>query len=235
MSLASSKVLVLNKGWQAISVVTLEKALKKLTGTYKNGQPKAKIIDCLHDFRTMTWEDWRELIPDPNYCPECHQIMDRDQVEAGKCKVCGSQCGEKGMKSVNAILRIPRVIQLTRYDRLRPQKVHYNRRTIYRRDNNTCQYCGARPGTKELSLDHVIPRAQGGKTTWENVVVACTPCNSRKADRTPEQCGMKLLRKPGKPKYNFYPGDIRVKDWEAFLGAAYWLTELENDEPDSSK
>jgi 5-methylcytosine-specific restriction endonuclease McrA len=229
MSLASSKVLVLNRGWSAISVVTLEKALKKLTGTYRNGEPKAKIIDCLHDFRTMTWDDWAQLIPDPHYCPECHKIMDRDQIEAGKCKVCGSTVGEKGMRAVNAILRIPRVIQLTRFDKIPKQKIHYNRRTIYRRDNNTCQYCGGRPGTKELSIDHVIPRAQGGMTTWENVVVACTGCNSKKADRTPEQAGMRLLRQPRKPQYNLYVGDIRVRDWETWLGVSYWMVELEND------
>lgn len=234
MSLASSKVLVVNKGWNAINIVTLEKAMKKLTGTYRNGEPKAVIIDCLHHFREMTWADWAETMPDPNYCPECHKIMDRDQIEDGKCKVCNHKVGEKGMKSVNAIFRIPRVIKLTRYEKIRPHKVKYNRRTIYRRDNNTCQYCGCRPGTKELSIDHVKPRAQGGKTTWENVVVACTSCNSKKADRTPEQAGMKLLRQPRKPEHAFWPGDIRVKDWETWLGAAYWLTELENDEPDDS-
>lgn len=233
---ANSKVLVLNKAWQAINVVTLEKAMKKLSGTYKNGEPKAKIIDCIHDFRMMTWEDWSELKPNSDYCPECHQIMGKHQIDSnGHCLVCKEQgkttlVGEKGMRSVNAILRVPRVIQLTRFDRMPVQKVHYNRRTVYKRDGNQCQYCGCRPGTKELSIDHVVPRAQGGKTTWTNVVVACTSCNARKADRTPEQAGMRLLKEPKRPKYNLYVGDIRVKDWESFLGAAYWLTELDHDE-----
>ena len=202
MSLAQRKVLVLNKSWTAIGVVTLEKALKKVSGTYRDGTPKARIIDCLHDFAMLTWDDWSKLRPKE---------------------------GEEGMRSVNAIFRIPEVIQYTRYDKLPSQKVHYNRRTIYRRDGNVCQYCGKKKPGDELSLDHVIPRCQGGLTTWDNIVVACTDCNARKAGRTPKEAGMTLLRVPKKPKYNFFPGDIRVKSWEQFLGEAYWLTELEHD------
>lgn len=239
-ALAHRKVLVVNKYQVAVNVVTLENALKKVCGTYKNGQPKAVIVDCLNAHSEWTWDDWRELIPHDNACPECRRLLDHDEMEervvegkAHKVKVC-KQCqvpvGEEGMKSPNAILRIPTVIRLTRYDKLPQAKIHYNRRTIYRRDNNACQYCGKRPGTKELSIDHVVPRAQGGKTTWENVVVACTECNARKADKTPEQARMKLLRQPKKPRYNLYPGDIKVKDWETWLGVAYWLTELEHDD-----
>lgn len=200
--LSQRKVLVLNRSWSPIGVVTLEKALKKVSATYKDGTPKARIIDAVHDFSMLTWEDWSKLRPAE---------------------------GEKGMRSVNAVYRIPEVIQYTRYDKLPTQKVHYNRRTIYRRDNNTCQYCGKRKPGGELSLDHVVPRCQGGLTTWENIVVACTDCNAKKAGRTPKEAGMKLLREPKKPRYNFFPGDIRIKSWEQFLGEAYWLTELEHD------
>lgn len=202
MSLAQRKVLVLNKSWTAIGVVTLEKALKKVAGTYKDGTPKARIIDPIHDFAMLTWDDWAKLIPSED---------------------------EPIMRSVNAVFRIPEVIQYTRYDKLPTQKVHYNRRTIYRRDGNKCQYCGKNKPGNELSLDHVIPRCQGGLTSWENIVVACTDCNAKKAGRTPKEANMKLLTVPKKPKYNFFPGDIRVKSWESFLGAAYWLTELEHD------
>lgn len=229
-ALAQRKVLVLNKAWRAINVVTLEDAMKKLTGEYDNGVPKARIIDCLHDFRSLTWDDWSQMKPHPQACPQCRKVLDGDQIENGHCKECNVPVGEEGMRGTSFIFRIPTVIQLTRYDRVPAAKIHYNRRTIYRRDNNTCQYCGCRPGTKELSIDHVVPRSKGGKTTWENVVVACTACNAFKADRTPEQAKMKLLKQPKKPKYNLHPGDIRVKDWENFLGAAYWLTELEHDE-----
>lgn len=199
---AQRKVLVLNKSWVAIGVITLERALTKLSKTYSDGTPKARIIDCVHDFQSFTWNDWTQLRPAE---------------------------GEDGLRSVNAVLRVPEVIQFTRYNKLPNTKVHYNRRTIYRRDNNTCQYCGKKKPSSELSLDHVVPRCQGGLTTWENIVVACTECNAHKAGRTPKEANMKLLSKPSKPKYNFYTGDIRVKSWEQFLGEAYWLTELEHD------
>ena len=75
----------------------------------------------------------------------------------------------------------------------------------------------------------MVPRCQGGLTNWNNIVVACTDCNSKKAGRTPEQAGMKLRRQPYRPKHNFLCEDIRVDSWTAFLGEAYWLTELEND------
>jgi 5-methylcytosine-specific restriction endonuclease McrA len=202
MSLAHRKVLVLNKSWQAIGVVSLEKALKKVAGSYNDGTPKAKIIDCVNDFRSFTWDDWTNLKP---------------------------EFEESCMKGVSCVLRIPEVIQYTRYDKIPKKKVHYNRRTIYQRDNNTCQYCQKMKSSEELSLDHVLPKCQGGLTTWENIVVACTECNSKKAGRTPKQAGMKLLRKPTKPKNNFFTGDIRIKSWEQFLGENYWLIELEND------
>ena len=199
------KVLALNKSWQPVKVITLESAMKKLSGTYKDGTPKAKIIDCVNDFQSMTWDDWTKLRPAE---------------------------GEVGMRSVNAVLRVPTVIQYTRFDRPPAKKVHYNRRTIYRRDNNTCQYCGKKPGMDSLSIDHVIPRCQGGGTTWENTVIACVDCNAKKAGRTPEQANMKLLSVPRKPRHTFHVGDIRVKDWETFLGVSYWNVQLENDNQD---
>jgi 5-methylcytosine-specific restriction endonuclease McrA len=229
--LAQRKVLVLNKSWTPIKIITLEKALKKLAGVYRDGTPKARIIDCVHDFRDMTWEDWAY------FCPVCQEVRKkRDEIGEGHtCIHCRSKLGqvakdcEDGIRTINTIFRVPTVIQEGRFDKLPTQKVHYNRRAIYRRDNDTCQYCGKKKPTSELSLDHVLPRCQGGLTTWENIVVACTECNAKKAGRTPKEASMKLLRQPKKPRYNFFPGDIRVKDWEQFLGQAYWLTELEHD------
>lgn len=92
---------------------------------------------------------------------------------------------------------------------------------------HNCQYCGVQPGTEELSIDHVIPRAQGGKTTWDNVVIACVECNRKKADKTPEQAKMKLRKKPGPPAYDILRGSrIRVDSWCHFLGDSYWGCEL---------
>lgn len=230
-SLSKRKVLVLNKSWSPIGIITLEKALKKLTVTYKDGTPKARIIDCVNDFQQMTWEHWAY------FCPVC-QIIRNTREEIGKghtCIECLSKLGqvaspdEDGLKTTTTIFRIPTVIQYTLYDKLPQQKVHYNRRTIYKRDENICQYCGRRKSGNELSLDHVVPRCQGGLTTWENIVVACTECNMKKAGRTPEEAGMSLLRRPVKPKYSLFTDDIKIKSWEHFLGVSYWECELEND------
>lgn len=227
-SAANYKVLLLNKSWQAIKVISLKKAMKKVTAEYQDGTPKAKIIDCIYDFQSLTWDDWRAMRPNPQYCSKCHVIKETEQIDNDKCKDCGNLVGEKSLRSANDVIRLPRVIQLTRYDKSF-NKVKYNRRTIYRRDQNKCQYCGDMPGTKELSLDHVLPRSKGGKSTWENIVVACTPCNSRKADKTLEESGMKLLKQPVKPKYNLDFGDVRIRDWDSFISESYWLCSLENE------
>jgi 5-methylcytosine-specific restriction endonuclease McrA len=198
--LSQRPVLVLNKSWQAIGVVTLEKALKKVFAEV-DGEPKAKIIDCT-DFQRMTWEDWSKLRPAE---------------------------GEEGIRTVNAILRIPEVIQVTKYDKIPVPKVHFCRKTLFKRDAYACQYCGDQPGSELLSIDHVIPKSKGGLTTWENCVTACTTCNHRKGNRLLAECGMKLRKQPIKPKHNLVFGDVRVTSWENFLSQSYWLTELEND------
>lgn len=201
-ALRNKKVLVLNRGWSPIGVVSLERALIMLFSVYKDGEPKAKIIDPTSDFQTFTWEDWSRLRP---------------------------KNGEDSIRSTNVIFRVPEVILLSKYDKLPQHKIHFSRRTLYRRDTNQCQYCGCTPGTEELTIDHVMPRSRGGKTTWENCVLACVKCNSKKADRTPEECGMKLRKSPKKPASPLFKGDIKIKSWQSFLGEAYWNCTLDND------
>ncbi|NTW01849.1 MAG: HNH endonuclease [Oscillochloris sp.] len=97
----------------------------------------------------------------------------------------------------------PLVLRLFAYVAYR-RRVHrpaISRGRVFTRDQDTCQYCGAMPGRARLTLDHVLPRAQGGQTSWENVVTCCGPCNSRKADRTPEQAGMTLRSIPRQPAF----------------------------------
>jgi len=101
---------------------------------------------------------------------------------------------------------------------------------IFARDGNQCQYCGRKFVTSELSLDHVIPRSQGGGTTWENIVCACVECNVRKGGRTPRQANMTLIRKPEKPKrspvLNMKLSQKKYQTWQSFLENAYWSVEL---------
>jgi 5-methylcytosine-specific restriction endonuclease McrA len=94
---------------------------------------------------------------------------------------------------------IPAVLQLRRAFYPHKKGVRYSRDNIFARDGYKCQYCGERKSSRELNLDHVIPRRQGGKTCWDNVTTSCYLCNNKKGARTPEQAGMKLLRKPVKP------------------------------------
>ena len=116
------------------------------------------------------------------------------------------------------------------YDKLPRQDVKFNRRNIYARDGNRCQYCGKKMPTTELSLDHVVPKSQGGKSTWDNIVCCCVKCNVKKGGRTPEQAHMHLITKPVKPKrspvINIRLADERYSSWKQFLDNAYWTVEL---------
>jgi len=98
--------------------------------------------------------------------------------------------------STRLAMPVPSVIRLLEYRRIPHQARALSRKNLLLRDRNTCQFCGQVFSSGELTLDHVIPRSQGGKSAWENLVACCHPCNNRKGDRIPEQAGMKLLRTP---------------------------------------
>lgn len=130
-------------------------------------------------------------------------------------------------------LRIPRVLVLQLYNRMPMGRIRFSRRNIMARDKYTCQYCNASGSKVTLNMDHVIPRAQGGTTQWENVVTSCVPCNTRKGAKTPRQAGMRLKTEPRKPNWSeltrvpiqgrLYP------EWAPFLSpvdASYWNAEL---------
>lgn len=100
------------------------------------------------------------------------------------------------------VFDVPLVIRLVRYIRIpRRLKLPCSRRGVFARDRETCQYCGIQPGRTQLTMDHVVPRSQGGATTWDNVVTACRDCNHRKGGRTPEQANMQLMITPRQPQY----------------------------------
>lgn len=104
------------------------------------------------------------------------------------------------IRSVSLSLRMPAVVRLTRGVRHREPSVRFSRINVLTRDGFRCQYCGEKRLARELTFDHVIPRSQGGPTSWTNIVTACRPCNGEKGNRTPEQAGMKLLSRPVRPK-----------------------------------
>lgn len=124
--------------------------------------------------------------------------------------------------TVKGAIPVPRVILLCYYDRVPRRHVRFSRANIFSRDTDTCQYCDGMPPRSQLNLDHVVPRAQGGKTTWENVVCCCVSCNRRKGGRTPEQAGVKLRRIPRRPRWsplmNVVPHGVRYREWRPFVG-----------------
>ena len=162
----------------------------------------ARVVDP-HDFQQYSWDDWSQLSPKTN---------------------------EPFIQAVSFRLRVPEVIVLRHYDRVHTSVVTFSRRNIYKRDRYTCQYCGVQPGPEELTIDHVLPRSRGGASSWENCVLACVPCNRRKADRSPEQAGLRLRKAPRKPSWKtltHVPARERRESWSAFLSRAYWEVELE--------
>ncbi len=161
----------------------------------------ARIVDP-DDYRLYSWSDWAKLAPEE---------------------------GEPCIKAVRFRLKVPEVVSLTRFDRVPANAVTFSRRNVFKRDRFTCQYCGRQPGSEELTIDHVVPRSQGGASTWENCVLACVECNKRKANRTPEQAGMPLRRKPKRPKWRplYASQGLRIDSWSRFVSEAYWTVELE--------
>ena len=124
------------------------------------------------------------------------------------------------IRSVNDTFPIPSVIKLGYFIRRPRPERKLTRLGVFHRDHYTCQYCGKQ--AQQLTIDHVIPRHRGGQHTWENVVSACIPCNHRKAGRTPEQAGMRLIGQPSRPKDNipFYiPRQYRqgLSEWGKYL------------------
>ena len=154
------------------------------------------------NYQTYDWSDWTALRPDD----------DELAVNAVSLRIC-----------------VPEVITLTKYDRLPTGDVALSRRNIHRRDKFTCQYCGTQPGGEELTIDHVLPRSRGGETTWTNCVLACLECNKRKADRTPAEARMKLMKRPTKPMWSplYSLTSLPVESWRKFISEAYWQAELE--------
>ena len=135
---------------------------------------------------------------------------------------CGSLAAGPSVTTTSGPVCVPPVIQLLDYDRVPRPRVKFTRSNVYMRDRHRCQYCGSRQAASDLTLDHVQPRSRGGATTWRNIVVSCFGCNSRKANRSPEEAGMPLLREPRAPSW--HPATLlRMAEephplWQPFLG-----------------
>ncbi|MCA9304879.1 MAG: HNH endonuclease [Phycisphaerales bacterium] len=199
-----AKVLVLNKMYMATRVISARRAFVLLM------RETAEVIHADDgSFANYDFSSWTELSElRKEYEPDAHDWV----------------------KTVRFDIAVPRIIRLIGYDKLPAQRVKLNRRNLFARDHNRCQYCGGHFPTNELSIDHVVPRTQGGPDTWENLVCSCVRCNSRKGGRTPDQANMKLITKPVRPKRNPLIAvrltHAKYNSWKAFLDEAYWSVEL---------
>jgi HNH endonuclease len=203
-SALGSNVLVLNKHYAPVRVISARRAFCLL---FKD---IAEVIAVEEkQYSSYDFESWREL-------SELRARYERDDHEWVRC--------------VRFELAVPRIVRLLFYDRLPKQEVKFTRRNIYARDRNKCQYCGKRFPTSELSLDHIIPRSQGGGASWENIVCCCVRCNVRKGGRTPSQARMRLIAEPVKPRRSpvvtLRLSSEKYASWKQFLDAAYWNVEL---------
>ena len=207
-----SSVLVLNRAYMAVHVVNVRRAF---TLVYRE---MAEVIDLEEGhYANYDFESWL-------------MVSEMRAEEDAKLDA------EDWVRSVNFKVQVPRIIRLFRFDRVPKHTLRFNRRNLFARDGNRCQYCGLSKPLSQLSLDHVMPRSRGGGTTWENTVCSCVSCNTRKGSRTPREAQMKLLAEPKKPRFN--PLLARKLDnpkyevWRTFLKASGY--NVDNGVPESS-
>ncbi len=195
-SALSSSVLVLNKHFVPIRVVSGRRAFTLMCKNF------AEAIDVENEqFITWSMEAWLGHSIERERRPSDHDLF---------------------VHTPRMAILVPRVIRLLGYDKLPRREVKFNRRNVIARDENRCQYCGKRFSVSQLSIDHVVPKSRGGKSSWLNVVAACNPCNTRKGGRMPHEASMRLIRQPHVPKKNplleHKLRNRRYEIWGKFLG-----------------
>ena len=172
----SASVLVLNRNYTAVRVVAARRAFILLC------KQLAEAIDARdEEFRVFDFPSW----------------LDYSELRHGEAAP-----EDLFVRTPRLAILVPRVIRLVAYDKIPKREVKFSRKNILARDGNRCQYCGKRLPLSQLSLDHVHPKSRGGKSTWTNVVTACSPCNTRKGGRLPHEASMKLRTVPVVPKRN---------------------------------
>ena len=189
----SYQTLVLNRLWQAVNVIGVERAFSLLALDH------AQVIYAEDgSFRVFDAASWFEHSKDVESIP-----------------------GARVVRTVNQSVIVPSVLLLKGFDRILLQEMKFNRQNLLERDDYRCQYCGKNLPTKELNMDHVVPRDRGGGTSWENVVISCIRCNSKKSNRLPKEAGMRLLKEPKRPPRRPFVSSLYgkpvEKSWEYFL------------------
>ena len=137
------------------------------------------------------------------------------------------------VNTVTMKIAIPDVVKLSRFNKLPRRDVKFSRSNILNHYKRKCCYCGEKVTPADATWDHLLPRSKGGSTDWLNIVLSCRVCNARKADKTVEEAGMKLLVKPSKPEWKgvqtmtvMAPLSLPVA-WSVFIDSCYWDSEIE--------
>ena len=182
----SFQTLVLNRLWQAVNVVGVERAFSLLALEH------AQVIYAEDgSFRVFDGAGWFAFSKDLETAP-----------------------GSRVIRTVSQQVVVPTVLLLRGYDRMLMQEMKFNRQNLLERDDFRCQYCGKNFPVKELNMDHVVPRDRGGGTSWENVVISCIKCNSKKSNRSPKEAGMRLLKEPKRPPRRPFMSSLYGKPME---------------------
>jgi 5-methylcytosine-specific restriction endonuclease McrA len=171
-------------------------------------------------------------------CSGAARALDREfrLFDLSSWQELAAEVGDDVIRTPRMVLKVPRVVVLQAYDRLPKRQIRFSRQNVYLRDSFTCQYCGRQLPRTQLNLDHVVPRSQGGRTSWENVVCSCVRCNLDKGGRTPAQAGLRLLTQPKRPSWTTLAqpsaGKVPYAEWLPFIdpvSASYWNAELEDE------
>lgn len=200
----ATNVLMLNRLYMAVRVINARRAMTLL---YSDLAEVVAVEDG--KFSSYDFGDWVEV-------SEAKRHFEAERHD--------------WIRTVRFQIAVPKIVRLLVYDRLPRTSVKLNRRNLFARDHGRCQYCGKKYPTSELSLDHVVPRSQGGVHSWENIVCACVRCNVKKGGRTPVQAHMKLIVPPKRPNrcpvMTIKLSDSKYASWKQFLDFAYWNVEL---------
>lgn len=190
-SVLDRPVLVLNRYWQPVHTCSVRRSLHLLCVGH------AQVVQVEGDERFGT-----------------HDLASWIEYSRGFS-------GEEMIHGARIALRVPKIVVLAFYDRVPRLEVRFSRRNVFLRDQFTCQYCAKTLPETQLNLDHVTPRDKGGRTTWENIVTSCFRCNTRKANKLPQEAGMQPRSKPFAPRwrplFGLHENGMADESWRHFL------------------
>jgi 5-methylcytosine-specific restriction endonuclease McrA len=180
--------LILNKNWTPVNVTSVERSL---------------VLMCRESAKAL--------------CPDTYEMFPIDRWITRSVDRAKELPIANFFRTTRYPVERPEIVILSVYGGIPFTEVNFTRRNLYKRDNYTCQYCAAACTPRELTIDHVLPRCLGGKSTWKNCVTSCLACNTKKADTPLARCGMKLLKEPRVPKWQPIAGMIPQEHPESWL------------------